>query len=568
MADSPKHWCRIPQLENYIIDPQERREIAIPLYEGNDTYHSCLRYAVNWSEIVEIYPNFDNFTIDPLWPVESCLDGWEYNLTEIHSSIVIDFDLVCNKNIYPTLGLVGLNLGGPFGVYMFGVINDRCGRRISFFTCLTIGIVGNLLTAVAPNFWFWAVSRLIVGFTVPAVYQIPFIISLELVGPNYRSFVTVMTCLFYTFGLIILSGVTYMLRDWRVLSIATSAPFVLYYIYWCFLPESPRWLIARGQFKEALKILEKLARINKKDFPPSVKQKLKENISFLETKKEKHKMGPGIQALFKTPNMRLKTLLISLNWFANEMVYVGLSYYGPALGSNPYLSFLLSSLVEIPSYLLIWFVMDRWGRRWPLAVSMILSGILSIITVLLPSDAVLLILVLFLVSKFAISASFLIIYPFAGELFPTEVRGIGIGTAAYISGLGLAIIPFITHLGSESMVLPLVILGVISIIGGISSLRLPETLHHSLPQTVEEGEEFGKEWSIKDCCSCIPPRLEDSEAYDDLDKKTDIALLPTSSLSETTPITRQHRVPKLVKQASIMETPLDSYGSMKLTYWF
>lgn len=45
-----------------------------------------------------------------------------------------------------------------------------------------------------------------------------------------------------------------------------------------------------------------------------------------------------------------------------------------------------------------------------------------------------------------ISASFLIIYPFAGELYPTQARGIGIGTSSYIGGLGLIGIPFITYL--------------------------------------------------------------------------------------------------------------------------
>lgn len=57
-------------------------------------------------------------------------------------------------------------------------------------------------------------------------------------------------------------------------------------------------------------------------------------------------------------------------------------------------------------------------------------------------------LVLFLISKSAISASFLIIYPFAGELYPTQLRGVAIGFSAYISGLGLIIIPFVTYLVS------------------------------------------------------------------------------------------------------------------------
>lgn len=54
------------------------------------------------------------------------------------------------------------------------------------------------------------------------------------------------------------------------------------------------------------------------------------------------------------------------------------------------------------------------------------SGIFCIITVLVPDDAVFETLIIFLISKTMISASFLIIYPFAGELYPTQVRGVGI----------------------------------------------------------------------------------------------------------------------------------------------
>jgi hypothetical protein len=56
--------------------------------------------------------------------------------------------------------------------------------------------------------------------------------ALELVGANYRSFVTVLTCIFYTLGLVLLAGVTYFIRDWKSMAFATSAPFLLYYFYW------------------------------------------------------------------------------------------------------------------------------------------------------------------------------------------------------------------------------------------------------------------------------------------------------------------------------------------------
>jgi quinol-cytochrome oxidoreductase complex cytochrome b subunit len=84
---------------------------------------------------------------------------------------------VCEKDIYPTLGLVALNIGGPIGVYLFGVLNDRYGRRFSYFSCLATLLFGSFITSASTNFTMWAFSRIIVGLTIPAVYQIPFIIG-------------------------------------------------------------------------------------------------------------------------------------------------------------------------------------------------------------------------------------------------------------------------------------------------------------------------------------------------------------------------------------------------------
>lgn len=54
--------------------------------------------------------------------------------------------------------------------------------------------------------------------------------------------------------------------------------------------------------------------------------------------------------------------------------------------------------------------------------------------------------------------------------------------------------------------LPLVVMGVVSAIGGVVGLRLPETLFKKLPQTLEEGEEFGKDFDMKQCLQCWPQK--------------------------------------------------------------
>ncbi|XP_050670067.1 carcinine transporter isoform X2 [Leptidea sinapis] len=566
MTDTPDHWCKVPQLQNFSLE--ERKMLSIPRKEAdNSTFESCVRYSVNWTQILQ---GNGTIVVNQSWPRENCLDGYEYDTSEIISSVVIDFDLVCEYDVYPTLGLVALNVGGPIGVYSFGLLNDRIGRKKSFFACLSTLLLGSLMTAYAHEYWFWVVARVIVGLTIPAVYQIPFIISLELAGPNYRSFVTVMTCIFYTLGLILLSVVTYFLRDWRSLALATSVPFFLYYLYWFILPESPRWLLMKERIEEANKVLQSIARVNGKPFPEDYANKMQKQVLEQKQHGAKEAKTVSVFALCRTPNMRLKTCLITLNWCASEMVYVGLSYYGPAIGTNQYISFFLSSAVEIPSYLVCWVLMDRVGRRWPLCLSMVISGIFCIVTVLLPEDAENETLILYLISKCFISASFLIIYPYAGELYPTELRGIGIGTSAYIGGLGLIIIPFINYLGSSNLVLPLVLMGAVSVLGGLTALRLPETLHTSLPQTAEEGEEIGKDWTYKDCWSCGGPRRAASEgdSYENLDQlELTHAPVLEDEVSELRPI-RRSSMKKLVRQSSTLETQRDTDGSLKMTYWF
>lgn len=557
MAHTPDHWCWNPSLANATTDQRRNASIPFDVVNGQKTYSRCEMF-------------------DDAGQVIPCLHGWEFDRSIVSSSIVIDFELVCSKALYPTIALSAMNVGGMIGVYMFGVISDKWGRKTSFFLCLAIQLLGGVLTALAGNFWLWTACRFLVGLTIPATYQIPFIIALELVGPTYRTFITVMTCIFYTMGMLLLAAVAYLVRDWVALCYATSLPFVLFFAYVKHLPESPRWLMSQGRFDQVDRIMSRCASVNGKQLPvdwlPKLERKVTARRAAIAIDEETAPPSPpirsvGVLDLFRTPNMRLKTILITFNWFANNTVYVGLSYYGPAMGSDEYLSFFLSGLVELPGYMLCWAVMDRWGRRWPLCLLMVVGGLFCSVTVLMPPDAVTETLVLYLIAKFAIAASFLILYPFAGELYPTEIRGVGIGFTAYLGGIGLVAIPFINHLGSDWLVLPLLVMGVVSAAGGIVGLRLPETLFQKLPQTLEEGEEFGKNFGLRQCLQCWPPQTPDVNTMEMCELSDE--QMPLQEGTPSTAHLRRKVRPLLVHQMSSMELPADATtGTIRLHYWF
>ena len=57
-------------------------------------------------------------------------------------------------------------------------------------------------------------------------------------------------------------------------------------------------------------------------------------------------------------------------------------------------------------------------------------------------------IVLAMVGKFCISASFAIIYVFSAELFPTVVRNVGVGSGSVFARVGGVVAPYIGQLVS------------------------------------------------------------------------------------------------------------------------
>ncbi|XP_035734250.1 organic cation transporter 1-like isoform X1 [Vespa mandarinia] len=552
VSASPEHWCKIPELENLtgLMTLEEKKALSLPYSmksDGRRVYSKCQMYDVNYTEIIEswlrrgISQNSSNTmdshsttspsstssfhptnrlppppVSDPYWPVNKCQHGWIYDNKDYDSTLVTELDLVCDNSWWPSTSTTFFYVGSLFGNVVFGWIADKWGRRTAFFAILFLEVIFSIATSFSPNYVIYTALRTVNGLFFPAIYQIPFILALELMGPRYRTFAGMVICMFFASAMCLLALLGYLLRHWYTLSLATSVPFVLLFSYYWIIPESPRWLLSKNRIDEAEVIVQHMAKVNGRTVPSNFLRQMEveimkrqgiscngkntENVLDIEAENRSPPPSATPMDLIRNPNIRKKFFILAFDWVANAVVYNGLSYNTTNLGVSDYLAFFIGGIVEIPSYVITWYAMDRLGRRWVLCLTMLLGGVACVSCMFVPEvDAVWVTVCLAMIGKFGIAASFAVFYVFVGELLPTVLRSQAMGIASFIAGIGLLTFPYIVHLAVYSRVLPLIIMGSLSVAGALTSVFLPETLNIHLPQTIEEGELFGADFKLWSC---------------------------------------------------------------------
>ncbi|XP_030851380.1 organic cation transporter protein [Strongylocentrotus purpuratus] len=493
ITGSADHWCKIPEWDevnctewgyNTTEECQElKRSIGIPSNiseTGDVTYAQCSRY--NLSGIDYFRPDLDLSGRD----VVSCDAGWVYDRSVFQSSIVIDFDLVCGSSYLTSVSQSLYFLGVLIGSLVFGHISDIFGRQKSlFFSCGFILVTGTAV-AFSPNVWVYAILYLLVGAAMYGTLISSFVLGTEMVGPSKRYLAGMIIELYFSVGYMLLAAIAYLIRNWRHLQLFISLISLAYFMLYPFLPESARWLMAKKKLEPAEKIIRKAAKVNRVKLPDI----LFEEREFMNKSGGNTGRQPNVFDLFRTPRLRRNTLNLIFNWIVNTLVYYGLSLSTDSLGVDIYLAFFVSGAVEIPAYTSVLFGIEYFGRR-PMIVSyMIAGGIACLATIFIPAGPGR--VAVAMIGKFGIAGSFAIAYLYPAEIFPTPIRAAGLGMCAMASRVAGMISPLIILLGDYWKPLPFLIFGISSILAGILALFLPETKGRRVPETIEEGENFGR----------------------------------------------------------------------------
>lgn len=332
-------------------------------------------------------------------------------------------------------------------------------------------------------------------------YIVCYFAVLEYVGPSYRTLVANMSlALFYSPCTMLVPWLAYGLGDWRTFSFIGAVPILLGLCSYCVLPESARWLVSVGKVDDAIDILQTIAARNKAKISKQVWENFRESCTQF-YREEIEGRDFTIMSIFRRGRLALYMLLMIFIWMSVSLMYDGHVRAASVLDKeNVFVVFSIACATELPGDLLVIITLDRFGRRWCAFTSTILSGIFSLIASNMINPMA--ILAAALCGRFFANVSYNIGLQWAAEILPTVVRAQGMSFIHTLGFVAMLLSPPIIYLSHLSISLMLLTLGVLGVLGGLLSLFLPETLHEDLPQTLSDGDLFGKDqrfWHMP-CC--------------------------------------------------------------------
>jgi len=227
---------------------------------------------------------------------------------------------------------------------------------------------------------------------------------------------------------------------WRAMFGSEAIPALLFFIIMFFVPESPRWLAAKGKNQQAGAVL---ARINGSASAEKDLVSIKEAISKEEKGSWKVLFRPGIRvAVFAGVCLALLSQFTGIN---------AIIYYGPrimeeaglklsdALGGQVIIGF-----VNVAATVYAILKIDNYGRKKlmlggvsGMAISLVIVGILFLLK--MTSGIVILIFILTFCASFSIGVG-PVVWVLLSEIYPTHVRGRAMSIATLSLWVGTAII--------------------------------------------------------------------------------------------------------------------------------
>ena len=458
---------------------------------------------------------------------------WIYDDSLYGQTTVTDWNLVCLKSHLKAVTQNAFILGTGCSLFT-GILSDKFGRRSALIILVTLmvlvlNITQFLMHTAALNsnqkFILFTISRFFQG-VAQTMYSISYVLLLEITGPQHR--VTAGNILAYSFsiGQMILVGLAYFFKNWLKIQWTLAIYVIPFFSYYLLLPESPRWLLSVNKVRNARNVIEKITRVNARYerhmervwnfFSRNKKENKKVKVDleneeswvyiFSLLQEEANKLSVArkntsytqtLIGITKSPILMRRAFILFYTWMVILAVYLGI---GMGISGNldkvmnPYLVFLLAATFEFLSIVTCHLVLNRFGRKYPLIVFMVVSSVaMYLIPAYFESRPVVSIVFYFL-AKYSIGAAQSTCMIYTSELYPTPMRSTGVGLSVSIARLGGVWAPQINVLSSTlgSIYVPFLIFSISSLLAGVLCSFLPETLNKNLPENLSDAKALKK----------------------------------------------------------------------------
>jgi MFS transporter, putative metabolite transport protein len=360
------------------------------------------------------------------------------------------------KGLVTSASLAGILVG----TILLGGLSDYFGRKRMFIAEMIIFCLFLTLLILAGSFWALVICLFGIGLALGCDYPTAHMIISESIPSVSRGRLVLGAFAFQAIGAmcgIAIGAIVLMiypsLDAWRWMYATALAPALAITLGRFFITESANWLIVRGQHEKAEKAVAQL--LNRKPAYPQ-KVALARPVA-----NERSASKQTFWALFNSRNRRA-TIFSSAPWFLQDLGTYGIGVFTPtliaaALGSGPDKirspADLIASGVQsakaaalTTSLLIVGIVFaialaDRFGRI-RLQVFGFVGCAVGLVIATLSIDAegpAKLTLIMAGVMLFNFMTNLgpnAQTYLLAGEVFPTEVRGMGAGFAAMIGKVG------------------------------------------------------------------------------------------------------------------------------------
>ena len=370
--------------------------------------------------------------------------------------------------------------GWFFGGLICGRLSDKIGRCRLSFVLLIVGsavyFAGTFTKSLEMYYGFSALR----GFNVGGLTLTSYVLGVEMIHSKHACYVGSAVLGAFAVGCVFLVPLAYLLPDWkdfcRLIS-CFSLPLLLFYP---FLHESTRWLASSGEDDRAIEIYKKIAKVNGvaysgeggEESPQEAGRPPVEAVAFRE--------------LFSFPEIRRRTLVMLISWFTVALTYYGLNFAAGDLGGDLYMNAAVIAAVELPTYILQgWAVEYKYlGRKRTGVGSFVVAAVCCALFPLLRAMGMDVLAKLFaFAGKFAITSAFSVVYIWAADLFPTDIRVSGMGACTAVARVGALIAAYVAKASTTGA---LAGFGTLSAICAVLCLSLPETQGAEPPDTLEE----------------------------------------------------------------------------------